>query len=239
MELRSETFKILLKYNNWWTKNAFKKESKLLKDLDNIAFLAEKDKGNLEVSREKIKKFCKENISEKLKWHNLTNPQNERLKQFFSFFAELMTYDELRKRNFTDIKFLREAGCQSDLNAKKEEKNIFIEVKRKRLSKSEEETVKSGKLYDGSGPYNEALKKSVEDFIKDALKKFNAVSAKEIQHRILVIDFEPGDGTQFIIETKQPTLANVLTANYFKGLKKKFQITIWTANYFSKYDKEL
>lgn len=234
--LKSEMFKKLKKYS-WWVQNALNldiqdKARQILINLDNVALEAEQDRNNLVVLQDRIKFICqKEGSYLGTFYRQLSDEQVEKEDQLFSFFAELKAYEELIGKSYSDVKFLPESGKkQPDLQCN----TLFLEAKRIRQPQKEKEGLRKGHLVgDINTEFRNGLKKKIKYFITDALSKFNEVSAKGKENRILVIDYQAGiDPLVAIPNYSRGELTEIFDKEYFSSLEKENRVTIWTRKYF-------
>jgi len=241
MNFQSKIFKKLNEYC-WWIQAASSNPSrskKLLINLDKIAFEAEKR--NLKTLQEKIKKFCSgpqknyliNNGDSYQSIITLDKKEREMHRQLFDFFTELMVYSELRENNFEDILFIpEERVSKPDIQAKKNNKKFFFEVKNLNPPRNEEESLITTGWYTGdiNIHFKENMKKKINYFICDACKKFN--SLKNVSEKVLVINYQEGIDAIVEIEPVKRDLDGILGNDYFLKIEKENNITVWRRKYF-------
>jgi CRISPR/Cas system-associated endoribonuclease Cas2 len=237
----SETFKILDKCS-WWVQNSYQSYSgskDLLKELDCIATRIEKtSQENKNIIIKKANNLC----NSKKNWRGksqkeLEKNDRERERNIFSFFAELKAYNELKNEEFLDIIFLKEIKNKKtpDLKAEKENKIFYIEVKRIRSPKEEDEVLRSTEQHSGSvnPQFRKPLKKKIGDFICDAKQKFDQQDVNlSKEQKTLILDFDPGIDARLCVNFNTPKLNKIFGDNYFQELEKTHNITIWVRKYF-------
>lgn len=222
MGLKSKSFQILRECCSW-VQCALKKENDQLRELDEIAAgIEEQDSGQRELLKNKAKNIC------------ASGNANEIDRQAFSFFAELRAYEEFDDRSHK-VEFLAEKSDRKipDLKVWKNGDAVFVEVKRIRSPFAEDEDLRTKGYHSGdvNKAFREGLKNKIEDFVKDALKKFNSVEATSEQ-RVLVIDYAIAIDSIVQVPEDRRTLDGILGQDYFKSLERKHGIQILRRKYF-------
>jgi hypothetical protein len=236
----SETFKIL--DCTWWVQNAYQPYSSVKKTLEKLDSLSSNiEKSSLSNKKEliyKAKNICGKRCFrdlKALKQSKMDKKEHESERKLFSFFAELLVYEEIYNKGFKDIKFLPEQKeKQPDLIIKKENGKTYVEVKQIREPLKEDDNLRSYSFHSGfvNQKFRESLKKKIGDFICDAKQKFKSVKIDDKESRVIVIDFQEGIDTIQIEDKMRRDLVGILGKDFFNNLEVVHNMTILTRKYF-------
>lgn len=236
--LKSETLKKLSNFS-WWiqaantdvSKNTFKK---LLSDLDTICLQLESVGDNKTNLLERINSLCansaKEYQAEDRKNHksikDLTELEHEHRRQVWDFMNELKACDWLNKNSFSNIKIIPTQRKKTpDIKAEKDTTNYYIEVKTLHEPREEERMLMDKKMLvmPVETNYHESLKKKIQSFYDDAVKKFKSVDAL---NKILIIFYSLSISAYLTNDKDKRNLDSILGKHYFNELESKGNMKI-------------
>lgn len=236
----SEALRKLNKHS-WFIQNAYQSYSSakdLLNKLDSaIKNIEDNNSLNKELIWKKISNIYKEEKDWKAKPQSkMSKKEHEYERQIFSFFAEVLVYDEFKKHVSSDIFFLptQEGKKQPDFLMKKGSESFYIEVKQIREPYDEDESMRAYSMYSGfvNPKFREPLQKKIGDFINDASEKFISVNAKEKEKRILVLDYQEGMDAFLTLNKDKTNLIDIFGESFFKDLEISYNMTILPKKYF-------
>ncbi|MCX7779032.1 MAG: hypothetical protein N2259_02205, partial [Patescibacteria group bacterium] len=115
-------------------------------------------------------------------------------------------------------------------------KRVYVEVKRKRMPEEEHRIIYREKKFYIADVFpkeaEEGLKKIINGLIQTKIiPKFNSVGATDKNSRILILDYEEGQGTDLKFG-REATLKEILGEEFFNKLENNYRITIWPRRYF-------
>lgn len=252
MKLQS---KMLQKYQNksWWIQNtierkdAFKNRNTLQK-MDDIIFEIEKnDKQSAKIIKDKFVSsiFGIDNkmIDRNIPYKELDNKEIAKINKILNFSVELRIYQELKRRGYQKVVFVKENGLP-DLRATYKSKSVSVEVKNLNISKIESEKLRISKPYENiadkillpgfESKTKRGLRNKINSFVSDALKKFKNVKCNFPDcKRILAINYMEGFQIWVMVrKNKERNLLGIFGKRYISHLERENKITIWTRKYF-------